>query len=114
MALTLSKRTAWRGALALAAMAAVACGGNDNTGVTPPPPPPPPPPSPVIGLTPATITLSDTVGTASPAAMTVAVANVGSLTLDSLKVDSVTYSAGASGWVSTSLSGTSAPAVLTI
>src|SRR5258706_9143852 len=59
--------------------AAVACSKSDTTATVEPPPPPAPPPPPtyLIGLNPTAIQFSDTAGTTSPAALTVAVASAG-------------------------------------
>ena len=70
-------------------------------------------PLPLIGLTPAAVTVVDTVLTADPAARTVAVANVGTGTLTGLTVGAIDY-AGGSGWLSASLSRSTAPATLTL
>ncbi len=45
---------------------------------------------------------------------TVSVTNGGTGTLRGLKVDDITYGAGATGWLGASLSGTTAPATLTL
>ena len=101
--------------LAFAAAAMSACGGKDATQVVPPPPPPPPPPpSPTISLTPATVTINDTIGGAAVAPITVNVTNSGQGTLSGLALDSLTFGTGASGWLSAAISGADAPATVTL
>lgn len=102
---------------AAAAFAAVACGKSESQGpiVSPPPPlPPPPPPTVTIGVSQTTIAYSDTVGTSSPPATTVAVTNAGTGTLTQLGLGAVTYTGGGNGWLTASLSGSDAPATLTL
>lgn len=97
---------------AAAAIAAAACSKADKPIIDPPPPPPPPVAT--IGLSPASVTFMDTVGTTSPAAATVAVANGGTGSLGGLAAGTITYGAGASGWLTASMSGAAAPATLTL
>ena len=113
MSLTLSTRTTIRSfvVLAFAAAAMSACGGNDTTQVVPPPPPPP---KPTISLSPATVTINDTVGGAAVAPITVNVTNSGQGTLNGLALDSLTFGTGASGWLSAAISGAAAPATVTL
>ncbi|MEK7667730.1 MAG: Ig-like domain-containing protein [Gemmatimonadota bacterium] len=72
-------------------------------------------PLPLIGLTPAAITFTDTLLTTDPAAKTVAVANAGTGTLSGLVVGTITYGASQpTGWLTAALGGTAAPATLTL
>jgi len=71
-------------------------------------------PLPLIGLSPAALTISDTVLTADPAARTVAVSNAGTGTLSGLSVGTIDYGIGPSGWLTATLSGGAAPATLTL
>lgn len=81
----------------------------------PPQPPPPPPPPPVnIVLNPAAMAFADTMGTPNPASGTVSVTAAGDTALHGLTVGSVTYSGAGIGWLTATLSGTSAPATLTL
>jgi hypothetical protein len=68
---------------------------------------------PRIALSPATLYFDATQGT-DPAPQTVSVTNGGSGTLSGLSVAGIQYDAGASGWLSASLSTTGAPATLTL
>ncbi|HXF48511.1 MAG TPA: fibronectin type III domain-containing protein [Verrucomicrobiae bacterium] len=70
--------------------------------------------NPTIAFNPTSVTFTDTIGTSSPAAKTVDVTNGGGGSLTGLAVGSITYGAGASGWLSAGLSGTSAPTTLTL
>lgn len=83
-----------------------ACGGDGGT--------PPPPPAPAIGLSASSITVNDTAGTSSPAAVTVNITNAGDASLTGIGVSGITYGAGASGWLNASLSGADAPASLSL
>ncbi|MGH7529541.1 MAG: hypothetical protein ACREMN_04085 [Gemmatimonadales bacterium] len=107
---------AW-GSLALG-LAAALWGGACVNDATPPPPPPPPPPQPLptftIGLSPAAVAFDDTAGTAAGPAYTVAVTNTGTGTVTGLAVGPIAYSAGAADWLTATLSGTQAPATLTL
>ncbi len=70
--------------------------------------------SPAIGLNPTSVTFTATAGGSSPAAQTVAVSNAGNGTLSGLAVGTITYGAGASGWLAASVSPTTAPATVTL
>jgi hypothetical protein len=67
---------------------------------------------PRIAVSPASLTFTTVVGS-SPAVQTVTITNAGSGTLSGLAV-SVQYGAGATGWLGTTLSGTTAQATLTV
>ncbi len=71
-------------------------------------------PVPAIGLGSPAATFIDTVTTGDPAAQTVAVTNAGTGTLSGLAVGTTDYGAGPGGWVVASLTGTTAPATLTL
>ncbi len=71
-------------------------------------------PNPAIGLSPANVGFADTVGTTNPAPATVSVVNSGGGTLSGLAVGTISYGAGASGWLSASLSSGTAPATVTL
>lgn len=67
-----------------------------------------------ISLSPENVSFSATPGGASPASQTVSITNGGNGTLNSLST-SITYSNGQpTGWLNASLSGTTAPATLTL
>ncbi|MBL8996099.1 MAG: Ig-like domain-containing protein [Gemmatimonadetes bacterium] len=70
-------------------------------------------PAPAIAVTPASIDLNTTVGATPPAARDLSVTNGGTGTLSGLSAD-VAYGPGASDWLALSLSGTTAPATLTV
>ena len=70
--------------------------------------------SPSITLSPSAVTFSAPVGGAEPDAQNVDVTNGGSGTLSGLAIGEITYGAGATGWLAASLSGTTAPATLTL
>jgi hypothetical protein len=71
------------------------------------------PPSIVLGATALAFTAAP--GGANPAAQTVAISNGGGLPLTGLAVGAISYGAGASGWLQApTLSGTTAPATLTV
>ncbi|MBI4421458.1 MAG: choice-of-anchor J domain-containing protein [Gemmatimonadetes bacterium] len=67
-----------------------------------------------IALSPTSVTFTATQGGANPAAQAVNVTNSGSGTLSGLAVGTITYGTGASGWLSASLSSTTAPSTLTL
>ncbi len=67
-----------------------------------------------IVLNPTSVTFTATQGGSSPAAKTVAVTNGGGGTLSGLAVGTITYGAGASGWLQAAVSPTSAPATVTL
>ncbi len=72
-------------------------------------------PPPMIALNPTSRSFTATQGAANPASQTVAVTNSGGGTLSGLSIGTVTYGAGASGWLQTpTLSGTTAPATVTL
>jgi hypothetical protein len=71
-------------------------------------------PTPVLGVSPTAVTLSATQGGANPSAQFVDVDNLGAGTLSGLNLGTVIYGGGASGWISASLSGTTAPATITL
>lgn len=69
---------------------------------------------PLINVAPSAIPLAATEGGASPAPATVAVSNGGGGALNLLALGTVTYTGAASGWLSTALSNTTAPATITL
>ena len=69
---------------------------------------------PAIALAPAAVSFADTVGTADPAPKTVNVTNAGGGTLSGLAVGTITYGAGATGWLTAAVSPAAAPATLTL
>ena len=72
-------------------------------------------PSPAIGLSSTAVTFNAQVGGADPAAQAVQVTNSGGGTLSGLAVGTITYGAGATGWLTTaSLGGATAPTSLTL
>lgn len=68
----------------------------------------------VLALATASVSFSGQQGAASPPAQAVAVTNSGGGTVAGLSVGTTTYGAGASGWLTTSLSGTATPTILTL
>lgn len=72
-----------------------------------------PPPPVNIGLSLAAVTFNDTAGTSNPSAQTVAITANGIGTLTGLKT-SIDYASGAAGWLTATLSDTTAPATLTL
>ena len=74
----------------------------------------PPAGSPSITLTPSSVDFSATEAGANPAAKTIAVTNGGNGSLDGLAVGTMTYGAGASGWLAATLAATTAPTTLTL
>jgi hypothetical protein len=70
--------------------------------------------APSIALAPTSVTFTATAGGSSPAAQTVAVSNSGGGTLSGLSVGTITYGAGASGWLAAGVSPTTAPATVTL
>lgn len=94
----------------LAAIAVNACGKE----TTPPPPPPPPPPVRTIGVTPMQVSFTDTLGTTPPAAIVVNLTSTGDSSPGALSIGTVTYGPGAADWLTYALSGTEAPATLSI
>ncbi len=71
------------------------------------------PPS-VIALAATAATFADTAGTADPPSQTIDVTNTGGGTLSGLSVGAISYGAGGSGWLAATLSGSTAPATLTL
>jgi len=71
-------------------------------------------PNPAIGLSATAVGFADTAGTPDPAPRTVTVSNTGGGTLTGLAVGTITYGAGASGWLTASLNAATAPATLTL
>src|SRR5205807_6190622 len=69
---------------------------------------------PTILLTPSSATFSAVVGGGNPATQTVGVTNSGGGTLNGLAVGTITYGAGASGWLTASLNQAAAPATVTL
>lgn len=69
---------------------------------------------PIIALAPTSVGIIDTLATANPAPATVTISNTGGGTLSGLAIGTVTYGAGASGWLVASLSQTTAPATLSL
>ncbi len=69
---------------------------------------------PAIALNPTSVTFTDTLGTANPASQTASVTNSGGGSLSGLAVGTISYGAGASGWLTASLGGTIAPTTLTL
>lgn len=69
---------------------------------------------PRIGLAPPTVTFTGTAGGPAPAAQSVAVTNAGTGTLGGLTVGSISYGAGATAWLTATLSAPTAPATLTL
>ena len=72
-----------------------------------------PKPQPQIGLSTSAVSFSAVQGQTVPGAQQVTVTNIGSGTLNGLSA-SVTYGAGASGWLNANLSSATAPSTLTI
>lgn len=70
--------------------------------------------APAIALNPASQTFTATAGGSSPAAKTVAVTNGGTGTLSGLAIGTISYGAGASGWLAAGVSPTTAPATVTL
>ncbi|MCA9737368.1 MAG: choice-of-anchor D domain-containing protein, partial [Gemmatimonadetes bacterium] len=71
-------------------------------------------PAPSIGLSPTSVPFNGVVGQPSPSAATVSVTNAGGQPLTGLAVGTIAYAGGASGWLSATLSGSNAPATLTL
>jgi len=69
---------------------------------------------PLIGLAPSSVTFTGTAGASVPAAQQVAVSNTGGGSLTGLTVGTVTYGPGATGWLTASLGGGTAPTTLTL
>ena len=71
-------------------------------------------PGPSIVLNRSSVTFNATLGFASPPGQSVSISNGGGGTLSGLAVGTITYSGGASGWLSATLSGTTAPTNLNL
>jgi adhesin/invasin len=69
---------------------------------------------PVIATDVSTLVFSGTANGVSPAAKTVAITNSGDGPLSGLAIGSINYSPGATGWLTTSLTGIGDPATLTV
>jgi len=69
--------------------------------------------SPTIGLSPTSVSFNAPASGADPAAQTVSISNLGGGLVSGLD-GSVSYQGGVTGWLTTSLSGTTAPATLTL
>ena len=70
---------------------------------------------PAIALSPATLTILDTLGTSDPAAQTVGVSNGGGGTLGGLTVGTISYGASEpTGWLTATLNAATAPTTLTL
>ena len=69
---------------------------------------------PAIGLSPATVTFTDTISTLDNAAQAVTVSNSGNGTLSGLAVGTVNYGTGPTGWLTAGLNQATAPATLTL
>jgi len=69
---------------------------------------------PVIALNPTSVTITDTLATANPAAVTVNITNSGSGTLSGLGVGTITYGPGATGWLTGTINPTTAPTTLSL
>lgn len=74
-----------------------------------------PPVAPAIALTPSNVTFGALRGGANPATQTISVTNAGVGTLTGLAAGTITYGAGQpAGWLGATLSGSTAPAALTL
>lgn len=80
------------------------CGGSPTT----------PASNPAISLATTAVSFGIQVGSGNPTAQTVNVTNSGTGTLSGLSVGTIAYGSGASGWLSASLTGSSAPATITL
>ena len=70
---------------------------------------------PAIALSPASLTVLDTLGTSDPAAQTVSVSNAGGGTLGGLTVGTISYGASQpTGWLTATLNAATAPTTLTL
>ena len=104
------KRAARVAASAVAIVVAVSCGGAERDGGGTGPTS-----TPTIALATTTQLFTANVGSGSPAPQSITITNGGSGTLAGLAAGPVAYGSGQStGWLATSLSGTSAPATLTL
>lgn len=113
LSLARAGRRAAHAGLVLATALLAACGGSDSS--SEPAPPPPPPPVPAIGLNPTTLTFATQAGTTPTTSTTqVAIANAAQGTLSGLAVGTITYGAGATNWLTATLSGNTAPASVNV
>lgn len=88
--------------------------GSCAAPVTPPPEPPPPPPGPPqLDVTPSSVTFSDTVQTANPAPIAIAVTGSGGA-VTGVSVGAVEYGTGGAGWLTALIDADAAPATLTL
>jgi hypothetical protein len=71
-------------------------------------------PPPAIALNPTSVSFTTPLGGGNPAAKTAAVTNGGGGTLSGLAIGTITYGAGASGWLAASVSPTTAPGTVTL
>lgn len=71
-------------------------------------------PAPQIALAADSIQFDAQAGQGSPAPQTIAVTNTGGLTLSGLTIGTITYGAGATGWLLAQFDTTTAPAILTL
>lgn len=69
---------------------------------------------PTIALSPSILGVTATTGGANPAQQQVQISNSGGGTLSGLRISSITYPSGAAGWLSASLTATTAPARATL
>src|SRR5438105_329379 len=102
---TIKVRGVLKGALVLCVLAAFwngACSTSE-----------PVPPHPGIQVTPATVSFNDTVGASAPGPQPITIAADGPGTLTGIRA-AIDYGSGAAGWLSVSLSDTTAPATLTV
>src|SRR5439155_3562155 len=73
------------------------------------------PPAPASDLSPTSVSFGATPGGANPAPQTVSITNGGGGTLSGLAVEPISYGTGQpTGWLSATLSGSTAPATLTL
>jgi hypothetical protein len=92
--------------LSLQALVAIACNDSDSNGAGPG--------SLAIELSTRNFALDDTVGGAAPAPVTVEVNAIGDVPVSGLQVGTITFGAGANGWLTATLSSQTTPSVLTI
>lgn len=93
-------------AAAIIGLPLASCGGGSDAVVSPPPPPPV-----ALSLNPATAAFSYTAGAANPAPDSIAVMSSGAA-ISGLGIGTITYGAGASGWLAATIGGASTPATL--
>jgi len=92
--------------LAIAGLGAflASCGGSSTAPQT----------HPSIGLAVQSVEFGAEIGSGNPSAQTVNITNSGTGTLSGLSVGTITYGTGASGWLSATISGGSAPASISL